>query len=289
LTGLDFDPNGMGMDLLRSCYSQRLNYITNDAVTTALARWYFCAPDALCFPGDHAFGSPTWDQIHPTVTGLGFDATGPRGYSNGRRSNASKGQMYAGPLQYFEVGQPSIGSLDRGSSGTPVECLEPPYGLAGGGLAVPCEAGKGGKKAGGVATIVIPTVTIACFVPHSPWLATMTLTFTLVPDIGAPPLGPFVATVPWDSAYTGPRGDWHGGYHFPVSIAGVIYDCIFGCWSFFAGAEASIEPVAPFYGIGMPVVLHNPGPVYGAGGPSHYASPFEFMAFKNYTISFFAT
>jgi hypothetical protein len=143
---LAFSPNGMGMDLLRSCSVQRARYDASDPSKTTLLRWYFCAPTAEAFPGENAFGSPVWDQDKGIQTTIGFDATASRSYYNGTRQNTSDGKSFAGPEEFFRSGQDTDAALPLGVNLTPVECLKSPVGVAiGGGLqplpdkvSVPC-------------------------------------------------------------------------------------------------------------------------------------------------------
>jgi hypothetical protein len=134
----------MCIDFGRSCYSQPMSFVSNDPTIQATATWYFCAPTALPFPYPCAFGSPTWDTVHPTITNLGFDATKPRKYYNGRRLNASDGRTFAGPAEYFLNGAPAPAILPRGVNDTPIVCLQPPHGAAKGGLCVPVVSALGG-------------------------------------------------------------------------------------------------------------------------------------------------
>lgn len=152
------------MDLLRSCYSGRIQFVRGSPTTTAAARWYFAAPSALPFPHPHNFGSPTWDYYHPMPTPIGWDSTFRTRYYNGRRTNTSRGTTYAGPLDYFVNGAPGPAPLERGVNGTPVECLQPPFGLALGGASVPVVASKGGKLLGGqVVSSITPGIPcVAC-------------------------------------------------------------------------------------------------------------------------------
>ncbi len=146
MSGVPFDPNGMAMDLLRSCYSGQIEYAPG---LFAPAVWYWCAPTALPFPEPHLFGSPTWDTVHPTVTSLGWNALAPRKYYNGRRLNASQGRDFAGPLAYFSEGAPSSGNLPRIADGyTPTVCVAP-AGKMLGGLSVPSVPSAGTKKLSG--------------------------------------------------------------------------------------------------------------------------------------------
>lgn len=144
-----FDPNGMVMDLLRSCYSQNVMYFNGDPSQVTKCRWYFAARTAKPFPAPHAFGSPTWDTVHPTSTTLGWDATSSRSYYNGKRSNTSDGTSFAGPLDFFQNGADTLADLDRGVNGTPVVCLRSPVGVA----------------LGGGVSVLPSTITPSCF-PH---------------------------------------------------------------------------------------------------------------------------
>lgn len=171
-----FDPNGMCFDLLRSCSTQAIFYVDGDTSFQEQARWYFCAPGALPFPSWHAFGSPVWDTEHPTVTTLGFDATSPRVYDRGRRTNASDGTRFAGPIEFFQQGCMFPQNLPRGSSGTPVVCLDRPEGLALGGQAVPVNVARGGLLLGGQAvTTIAPGVPCSSCPGVTPSTVSMTV------------------------------------------------------------------------------------------------------------------
>lgn len=148
------------MDLLRSCYKGTMRYVDGDPTQKTTVKWFFCKPTAKPFPVPHAFGSQNWDSVHPTATDLGDDAASPRPYYNGRALNSSKGTDFAGPIEYFQDGQPSgTQPLPRGVIGTPVDCLNPPYGLAKGGLCVPALPAIGGVYKSGKA--IAPT--FPCF------------------------------------------------------------------------------------------------------------------------------
>lgn len=145
------DPNGMVMDLARSCYTGFIQCVEGDPTSVVQARWYFAAKSALPFPVPHAFGSPIWDDP-PLTPSLGW-LTRPtrRNWDAGRRRNTSDGTKPAGPVQYFQLGAPGPGLLARGINGTPLECLTFPVGLAAGGLSVPGKAVGGGGRLGGTA------------------------------------------------------------------------------------------------------------------------------------------
>lgn len=171
-----FDPNGMVMDFLRSCSRQKISFVENDPSTQVPAIWYYAAPTAKAFPTEHAFGSPVWDSVHPTVTTLGFDATKPRSYYNGRRINTSDGTSFAGPASFFQIGCPAPALLPRGVGDTPVECLDPPFGLVTGGLCLPTVPARGGLRTGGFSTQpIIPGVPCA----NCPGVTSLTMTVTL--------------------------------------------------------------------------------------------------------------
>lgn len=131
---MGFSPNGMIMDLLRSCYSQQVLFNRDDVTAETTCRWYFTNPEAKVFPSWHTFGSPTWDTAHPTVTTLGWDDTTTRSYDKGARTNVSDGKGYAGALEFFQQGQPSgTDPLVYGVGNTPVVCLPGMAGLRKGG------------------------------------------------------------------------------------------------------------------------------------------------------------
>lgn len=114
-------------------------------------------------PGPHAFGSPTWDSFHPMPTTLGWNATAPRSYYNGRRLNASDGQKTAGPLRFFSEGCDAPAILPRGADGyTPLECLPALGGKAVSGLSMPVMSAHGGKLVAGSISTPGPTPGIPC-------------------------------------------------------------------------------------------------------------------------------
>ena len=128
-----FDPNGMIMDVLRSCYTRKMRYVKGDISKTFDATWYFAAETALPFPGFHLFSSAVWDTVHPTAVTLGDSESFSRRWYNGRRLNRSDGRSFAGPKECFLQGAPAPGDLDRAFDGTPVVCLKPPFGEMHGG------------------------------------------------------------------------------------------------------------------------------------------------------------
>jgi hypothetical protein len=137
------------MDFLRSCYSQRIRFVKDDVTKMAVATWYFCKDGSKPFPGDHAFGSPTWDSFHPTITTLGFDAVAARMWTNGRRINSSDGSKFAGPKEFFMSGADAQAPLPRVKNGTPLECVPGNPGLFKGGSVGPPVRGAGALLLGG--------------------------------------------------------------------------------------------------------------------------------------------
>jgi len=162
------------MDLLRSCSRQNMRFVVGDLLTQAEATWYRTAPNAKTFPTPHVFGSPVWDTFHPMTTDIGFNASAPRTYYNGRRINSSTGRKWAGPLVYFRAGAPATGDLPRATNGTPVECLNPPFGLALGGTSRAIALSKGGLMNGGRAY----TPAVACSECTGPTPSTLTITLS---------------------------------------------------------------------------------------------------------------
>lgn len=145
------------MDLLRSCSRQDISFVAGGSGPLVEATWYYAARTAKPFPIPHVFSSPVWDNEHPTLTPLGFQAQRPRRYVNGRRRNTSDGTQWAGPLNYFAMGSPGLFSLPRGVNDTPVECLLPPQGLALGGEAQDLDLVAGGQLLGGFVDDVGPS------------------------------------------------------------------------------------------------------------------------------------
>jgi len=176
-----FDPNGMVMDLLRSCSRQNMRFVVGDLITQAEATWYRTAPNAKTFPTPHVFGSPVWDTFHPMPTDIGFNASAPRTYYNGRRINSSTGRKWAGPLPYFRAGAPAAGDLPRGFNGTPVECLAQPPGLALGGLSREVGRARGGLMLSGRS--IPPAIPCSeCFGP-TPSVVSITLSGFTTPSL----------------------------------------------------------------------------------------------------------
>ncbi len=150
------------MDLLRSCKTSQVRYVENDVLQVVPITWYFAKRGALVFPSWHSFTSETWDYSHPTFFDLG-EVPFPRPrWSNGRRNNSSDGTTFAGPLAYFQTGAPAPGFLPRGVNDTPIDCMSPPFGKAGGGVALSVVSAQGGGLKGGVAIPAGPTPGIAC-------------------------------------------------------------------------------------------------------------------------------
>jgi len=144
------------MDVLRSCSRQKIRFVENNPLDMADATWYRAAPTAKPFPEPHSFGSPVWDTVHPTLTDLGFQAQLPRTWTNGKRINSSRGEKWAGPVDYFITGAPAPAFLPRAINGTPVECLERPLGLFLGGSSRAIAIAIGGIKLGGSCVPGVP-------------------------------------------------------------------------------------------------------------------------------------
>lgn len=137
------------MDFCRSGYTGSMRFVAGDSSIVRHVSWYRCAPTALPFPGPHAFGSQNWDTDKGDFYPIGDANDLPRSYYNGRRINASDGRSFAGPANFFLDGAPAPGAIPRGVDGTPVQCMQPPFGIAKGGLSVPVVPSIGGKLLGG--------------------------------------------------------------------------------------------------------------------------------------------
>lgn len=218
----------MGADYLRSGYTRLMRFVAGDPSKHCAARWYRCAPTAKPFPYVHSFGSANWDGARGFITPLGDDATVGRTYYNGRRLNRSRGTTFAGPAEFFRDGAPAIGEIPRAFDGTPVECLLPPFGLAGGGLSVPVVASKGGKKGGGKSIDVTPSF-ICPFCPDAtPQHFSVALSGFAPPDAG------FNGTWTLSNSSSGPC-TWIGG---PGGNVQLFFDGAF--WDLFVlGAAAN--------------------------------------------------
>jgi hypothetical protein len=179
-----FDPNGMVMDLVRSCYSRNIRFVNGDPTQKAKATWYRAAPTALVFPGAHAFGSANWDTVHPTPIDLGDQEGDPWRWYNGRRINRSDGTRFAGPAAFFLHGADAPAILPRGTDGTPVECLKPPFGKIKGGLCVPSIRFAGGKIKGGLSPLLVGPCSCASLQAGPITVVVVNGTGVFVPFIG---------------------------------------------------------------------------------------------------------
>lgn len=218
-----FSPNGMAMDLLRSCYTQPMRYVADDPSITVPATWYFCKPGAKVFPLPHRYGSGVWDTKHPSPSILGFDDTQKRVYYQGDPLNSSDGTDYAGPAYAFMYGQQPSDTLARATDGTPLECLPPPYGAYGGGSSGPPP--------------LLPPGVPACLPPPQ-WPATIMLTYGFVP-VGPGPTVPLTTVAAtWDGTFTGPFNLYSGAYVANVTMLGRPYTVAYGC----RGTGGPFEP-----------------------------------------------
>jgi hypothetical protein len=156
LSLVPFDPNGMVMDLLRSCYRRPIRYVAGDVSITSPATWFFAKETALPFPGPHSFGSQNWDSDHPFDPAIGEKGSSKGTYYNGRPLNRSDGRNFAGPKGFFLAGCDTPANLPRGTDATPLICLERPLGKMAGGFGVPVALGSGGKRVAGTSTTSTP-------------------------------------------------------------------------------------------------------------------------------------
>lgn len=231
----------MIMDVLRSCSRQKIRFVAGDLAAEEVATWYFAAPTAKAFPEPHAFSSPVWDTIHPMTTAIGFNANASRSYYNGKRTNSSKGQSYAGPLRFFQEGCDEPANLARAMNGTPLQCLDLPAGFWFGGQSVKSTLVSGGTLSGGVGfTPSVPLdcslvpVTIHCLVltGTGPFATFVGLGFDTIKDV---------------------FGHWTGGVFSGPDLLSLDGQCIAGTWfqnglynglTPIGSASTSLSPVA---------------------------------------------
>ena len=253
----------MGMDFLRSAYTQRVRYDASDPSKTTICRWYRAAPTAKVFPFEHAFGSPTWDQEKGIQTAIGFDATAPRTYSNGKRTNTSDGTKFAGPAEFFRTGQGSAPAIALGVNATPVDCIRLPAGIA---------LGGGGQ-------LITGNIPCPCYGRSIPATVNFSMTNTGT-------VFPFNCVIPnatgrmtFDPNFKGfgganqfPNGAWVGRYTQGGNAQGVAFGCgilgptvLQGAWDYTGGAP---------FGYYLQNFLPYPGPrairltdFYNIGGP----------------------
>ena len=240
------------MDLLRSCYTQNLLY-QQGSPNFVRGTWYFAKPGAAVFPGLQSMTSGTWDTVHPTVTTIGWDATKPRTYYNGRRTNHSDGKTFAGPIEYFTLGQPSPAGLVRGVNGTPAVCIARPAGVAKGGSIQPPPPPP-------------PPVPVPCL--GGLWKASMQCRVEFIPTIGFRSIPTQNLTAVWNPTGHSLDGNFLGAYIAPWPI-NPGFQFTMGCnfesfqWTY------EIASAAPFSGWVDPFpVINHAGPTYFAFGPS---------------------
>jgi hypothetical protein len=97
------NPCGMGMDLLRSCYSTKMRFFLDSDVEVPV-RWFFCDDKAKIFPAHHLFGSGNWAKEKTGWPGPGEVEGEPRPWSPGAIVAGFKGQHFCGPLAGFTEG-----------------------------------------------------------------------------------------------------------------------------------------------------------------------------------------
>lgn len=99
-----FDPCGMQMDNMRSCYRTVMRPFVDSDVEVTI-RWYFCAPDAQPFPYRHLFSSLIWSPDYDEGTepvDPGEVRGAPRTWCNGSPPFplGFEGTKFCGPLEY---------------------------------------------------------------------------------------------------------------------------------------------------------------------------------------------
>lgn len=77
-----FHPCGLGVDLLRSCYSTQMSFYVDDPVPTPVT-WRFCAPGTKFLPFPTRFASGNWSNDRENWPGPGEILGAPRPWFNG--------------------------------------------------------------------------------------------------------------------------------------------------------------------------------------------------------------
>lgn len=101
-----FNPGGMVMDLVRSCYSTDMRFFPNRPDIVTRVRWFFTLPGAKDFPGHTRFGSGIWTDDKQNWPGLGEVLGAPRPWNNGQAPLGYTGEFFLGNLEDFVSGTP---------------------------------------------------------------------------------------------------------------------------------------------------------------------------------------
>jgi hypothetical protein len=102
------NPNGMCMDLLRSCYSTSMRFFRDDP-TECDVIWYWCPPDAKPFPGPTVFNSANWDSQKGIDGDLGEVRGAPRPWRSGQQPWVDGGFFFN--AQTFSLAAAQVGDL----------------------------------------------------------------------------------------------------------------------------------------------------------------------------------
>lgn len=149
---LPFNPCGMVMDTIRSAYRTKIRPF-RDSDEEVEIRWFFAAPEAKDFPGEHRFTSGNWELDKPSWNGPGEVKGASRPWSNGERPPQLNGQHFCGKLEDFQRGALSTAApLKNAQRGVSLCCDRKIVGrgqLRAGGGAIRPGMAPGGVHVGG--------------------------------------------------------------------------------------------------------------------------------------------
>ena len=119
----DFDPCGMIVDLVRSCYEVNMGFFSNRPDLQCRVRWYFADAGAVTLPFPTRFGSGNWATDKFGWTGPGEQLPRDRRWRNGANVPFYAGQFPCGTAdQFFNGTTYPPAPFWRQADGTPYCC-----------------------------------------------------------------------------------------------------------------------------------------------------------------------
>jgi hypothetical protein len=123
----DFDPCGMIVDLIRSCYYVDMSMFSNRPDLITRVRWFFADDNALPLPFPTCFGSGNWASQDRLWEGPGEALPRHRRYNRGSNVPFYGGQHACGTADQFSQGTLyPPGAFPRNPEGVPDCCLASP-------------------------------------------------------------------------------------------------------------------------------------------------------------------
>lgn len=120
---MPYNPNGWGVDYLRSCYETSCRFFSDSAIEVRIL-WYKCAAGAPVIAGHNLIGSGNWSDHSHRWQVIGEVEGASRAWRDGSRPwNAAIGQPAGNPA-YFKAAPPfsAAGEMPVTSFGAPVSC-----------------------------------------------------------------------------------------------------------------------------------------------------------------------